>query len=436
MAETTKRPNILFLMTDEHRFDIAGFMGNPIVRTPNLDRLAKDAVIFDNAYAHNPICIPGRQCMLAGEMSTTCGCKRWLDDLPPNYVTFPRVLSQYGYETVAAGKLHLVGQDQMQGFTTRIGAECHVSPKYIPDLKEMPKAGTDFKWTQDKEVARAGIGESYHQKEDRYALDGLLMYIDERFLSPMYDRAMPDSPIMLKLSLNQPHYPYFTDEKKFKYYLNRVEEYENQHNFEHDFLSLFPPKASSRDMKRAMAAYYGMIETADEYFGRVIEALENVGQNIDDWIIVYTTDHGEMLGEHNVMEKQKFYEGSVRIPLFIRYPKKFAPKRVKENVSNIDLFATLLDLCNTPCEKKTDSRSLTPLLSGEGEWFNEVISQFGGTNIMIKRDNLKYHFYTTSQTEFLFDLEKDPAENENYLEAPENAAFVDYCRKKKAELGF
>lgn len=435
-----KRPNILFLMSDEHRFDVSGFMGNDIVKTPNLDRLAKDAVIFDNAYAHNPICVPGRQCMLAGQMSTSCNVHRYGEDLAPGYQTFPRLLSQYGYNTVAAGKLHLTGVDQMQGFTNRFGCDAGVSPKFIKNMKEpyvRPKT-EGFKWTQSKEVQKAGIGISGGARVDEYSTAGLEHYIWEKYINAYYDRHNNDQPVLLKLSLIQPHYPYFTDEKKFNYYLNRVKEYENKHReIDHDFLSRFPVDASERERQKMLACYYGMVETIDGLYGRILDRLEEVGEDLDNWIIVYTSDHGEMLGEHDIMEKQKFYEGSARIPLFIRYPKKFAPKRVAENVNNIDLFATLLELCSVPCENEVDSRSLVPLLDGDNsEWDNETICQFDGTNIMIKRDSLKYHYYKTSDTSFLWDLDRDPEENINYINEPEYQEFIAKCIVKKNELGF
>lgn len=435
-----KRPNILFLMSDEHRFDVAGFMGNSLVKTPNLDRLAKDAVIFDNAYAHNPICVPGRQCMMSGQMSTSCNVIRYGEDLAPGYQTFPRVLSQYGYSTVVAGKLHHEGIDQMQGFTKRIGMDAELNTKYIPNMKEPFKRtqNASFKWTQSKEVQKAGIGIAAAGKNDAYRTEGLLDEIADKYGHGLYDRQNVEQPVLFKLSLTQPHYPYFTDEEKFYYYLNRVKPYENQHyEADHDFLSKFPVDSTDREIQKMLAAYYGMVEQIDYHFGEVLDQLEYFGEDLDDWIIVYTSDHGEMLGEHGIMEKQKFYEGSCRIPLFIRYPKRFTPKRISQNVNNIDLFATLLELCNCEWDEEVDSKSLIPLLDGNTkDWDNEVICQFDGTNIMIKRDDWKYHYYQTSDTSFLFDLSKDKDEKINFVGEPEYEEFVKYCIKKKEELGF
>ncbi|MFC6964804.1 sulfatase-like hydrolase/transferase [Halocatena marina] len=109
------RPNVLFLMDDEHRPDVFGYAGNNVVRTPNIDRLAETGVVFENAYTPSPRCVPARQCMMSGQFPRTCGCETFGEDLPPQSMTFARRLAQYGYDTVAAGKLHHTGEDKDQG---------------------------------------------------------------------------------------------------------------------------------------------------------------------------------------------------------------------------------------------------------------------------------------------------------------------------------
>lgn len=437
----SKRPNILLLMSDEHRFDISGFMGNTLVRTPNLDRLAEGAVVFDNAYCPSPICVPGRQSFLAGQFPRTTGAQRWGEDLAPGYMTWPRLLSQYAYETVACGKLHLIGPDQMQGFTRRIGSESTVKPQYIPGRH--PECFESFhefrqKWDEGKEVRRAGIGKGPSQKQDEYAIRGALDFIEDYFLNPYYDRETPDRPLLLKVSLTAPHYPYLADKAYFEYYLPRVRPYENATLSEYPFLADLQAKdVSEREVRRAMAAYYGMIEKMDTHFGQVLDALEFAGQNLDDWIVIYTSDHGEMLGEHGVWEKRKFYEGSARVPFFIRMPRRFAPARVSQNVSQCDLFATLCDLCDLPTPDGLDSRSLLPLLQGEPDrWEDEAVCQFGGENLMIKRGSLKYHFYEADGAEFLFDLAADPGENRSFASDPAYAAAMDAFRARRDALHF
>jgi choline-sulfatase len=441
-----KRPNILFLMSDEHRPDVAGYAGDAVVRTPVLDELARTGVVFSNAYAPSPICVPGRQCMMAGQLPETCNCRGYGQDLAPGYMTFARRFAQYAYATVACGKLHHMGADQMQGWTQRVGGDVHVSPRYIEGRQEdefarhVRQLGS-VKWSDAKEIKRAGIGRARNVATDEYAVRGALDYIENYFLDPYYDRQQPHRPLLLKVSLLQPHYPYFCDAAKFTYYLNRVRPFLGQKVFDHPFLSQRQVQVgvdvSEREVRRATAAYYGMVETIDEHYGTVLDALRHAGQDLDDWIILYTSDHGEMLGEHGIWEKQKFFEASVRVPLIVRWPRGFAGGRVvSENVSHCDLFATLCELAGIPIPPGLDSRSLVPLLQGDGQgWDNEAVSQFGATNVMIKRDQLKYQYYGPDMPEVLFDLERNPQESVNVIDHPEYADRVAAFRQRLVELG-
>lgn len=443
----SKRPNILFLMSDEHRPDVAGFAGNDVVRTPTLDWLAGTGVTFANAYTPSPICVPGRQCMMSGQLPRTCHCEGWID-LAPGHMTFARRFAQYAYQTVCSGKLHHFGTDIMQGWTQRpagIG-DIHTTAPFIEgrveeEFKRYERPLKDVKWNDAKEIKRAGIGRSFVHVKDQQATDTACDFIEEYFNSPAYDREQLHQPLLLKVSLLQPHYPYQTSSEKFGYYLNRVTPYLNQTLFDHPFLSQrqvhVGQDVSERELRRATAAYYGMIETLDEHFAQVIARLQYVGQDLDDWIIVYVSDHGEMLGEHGIWEKQKFFEASVRVPMIIRWPRGFAGgKVVKQNVNLCDLFATLCDFAGLEIPEGLDSRSLVPLINGENSnWCNETISQFGPRNVMIKQDDLKYQYYGPDMPEVLFDLQRDPGELTNYVQDSAYTDFVTRFRKRLASLG-
>ena len=447
-----QRPNILFLMSDEHRPDVAGYEGNTIVRTPILDELARTGTVFRNAYTPSPICIPARQALMSGQFPRDCGCETFGDDLPPFSMTWAKRLSQWGYQTTCSGKLHHTGADQMQGWTERIAPDCRVSPRYIDGYQAGETEGLKAevgtgKWSNHREVERAGIGRGANQRFDARATQAALDWIEDVFLAPHYDRPTSHLPQCLKLSLLQPHYPFFADEDKFRYYLNRVPINVDLERFDHPVLqktqAMPHVTATPREVRRATAAYYSMIETIDEYYGRVMRALEEAGQNLDDWIIVYTSDHGEMLGEHGIWEKASFFEASVRVPLIIRWPKKFAPRVVDENVNLCDLFATLCDLAEVPLPDKSEtifgnglnSRSLAPLMRGDvAAWDNETVSQLRGT-LMIKQDDLKYCFYPNAP-EVLFDLSVDAGETRNLLNEPQYARSVEKFRVRRTELGY
>lgn len=440
-----RSPNVLFLMTDEHRFDVAGFAGNTVVRTPTLDRLAADGVVFDNAYTPAPICVPGRQSMMAGQLPRTTGCLRFGQDLPPGHLTFARLFARHGYATVCAGKLHHQGVDQMQGWTHRIGADTVLGPEFVenpaPEFAERAYNLKHLKWSDAKEVRRAGVGRSPWTAKDELALAGALDFIEEYFSDPYYDRATPERPLLLKISLNQPHYPYLASKELFTYYLNRVEPFVDEPVSEHPFLSTRQVRpgvdASERDIRRATATYYAMVENADAMLGQVIEALEHHGQALDDWIVVYTSDHGEMLGQHGVWEKQKFYEASARVPLIVRWPRRFGPRRVDVNVNLCDLYATLCELAGLDVPAGLDSRSMVRLLHGDSTgWFDESVSHFGQTNLMIKRGNLKYQYYGEDMPEVLFDLARDPSETTDFLHDPAYADEVRRFRERRSSLGY
>ena len=334
----------------------------------------------------------------------------------------------------------------MQGWTRRPAGDLNVAANYIEDKVDeehgrFERLFAHHKWSDAKEITRAGIGISQVVNCDNEWLNSALRFIDEYYNNSHYDREQGPQPLMLKVSLAEPHYPYLTDEEKFGYYLNRVKPFIDETPSEHPFLSqrgVRPGRdASEREIRRATAAYYGMIETVDAHYGSVLDALRAVGQDIDDWIILYVSDHGEMLGEHGIWEKQKFYEASVRVPMIIRWPKGFEGGRVvSQNVNLCDLFATLCELADIPVPGQLDSRSLVPLLKGNSDdWDNETVSQFNDTYMMIKRDDLKYQYYGPEMPEVLFDLGKDPKEITSVIAEPDYADVVSHFRRRLAQLG-
>ena len=440
-----KRPNILLLMSDEHRADFTGYEGNSVVKTPVLDELARTGVVFDNAYAASPICVPSRQCMMAGQLPKTCGCDGAWMDLAPGYHTFARRFGQYSYNAVCSGKLHHIGTDQMQGWSKRLSGDIGVYPKYTEGLiqEELDRysSGALFqKKTNELYVKEARAEFGKYQRFDVRATEDAIDYAKNYFAGENENR----KPLLLKLSLLQPHYPFFTDQKRLDYYYDKVPIFVDK-PCEHPVLSMSqietPVNLTDDEIRKATATYYGMIETIDTYYGQLLDALKDAGEDLDEWIIIYLSDHGEMLGEHGIWEKARFYEGSVRVPMIIRWPKKFAGgTHVKENVNLCDLFATLCDLSDIPAQPGLDSRTLVPLMNGDASnWNNETVSQIKRKDrhhVMIKRDDLKYQYYGEDIPEVLFDLEKDPAELSDFSKDAEYSADMERFRKRLAELGY
>ncbi len=450
MSDTPKRPpHILFLMDDQHRFDWFGFAGHPFAKTPHLDRIARDGVVFDNAYTPAPLCIPARQCMASGKFPRNCGVEQFGEDLPPGSETFARALARGGYHTVCSGKLHHAGSDQMQGWTQRIcnGDDMKIHSEYIEGRDEAAYqrfAKPAGMWSLSEELQKAGAGRSPYAVSDELNTAGACALIEEYFVSPHYLRATPDRPLLLKLSLQQPHYPFCAPEEMIEHYLPLVSEYENQHCLDHPEFRNWthdPAGVSRDDRLRAIAANAAMVELCDGYFGQVLEQLEACGQDLDDWLVLYCSDHGEMLGEHGKWWKMSFYEGSVKVPLVMRAPKLFAGggRRIRENVNLCDLFATLCDAAELPLPECTDSRSLLPLLRGEAEsWPDESVSQYRSAFCMIKRGDLKYQYYGDNPDwpEVLFDLSIDPGEMRNLADDPAYITTMQEFRQRARNLAF
>lgn len=445
-------------MSDEHRADVAGFAGDAVARTPNLDWLARGGVVFDNAYTPSPICVPARQCVFSGQYPPTNGCTGWIG-LPPGHMTYATRCGQYGYRAAGFGKMHLIGPDQLAGWQSRPVGD--VAFGGVKDPIESFFDGFDapqddvlncpgsMKWSDEKEIRRAGPGPD--NPHDAHAVDGAVFWVDETLVGTRYDRHIPQRPSLLYVGLHDPHYPYLCREELFRHYLPRVRAHTVEEPFDHPFLGLspWPPKrlqtgvdVPRRDVQRALAAYYGKVETMDEHFGKVLDALRFAGEDLDDWIIVYLSDHGDQMGEHGVWEKQKFFEGSARVPLIIRAP-KLLPRgaRIDANVNLVDLFATLCDLAGMEAPDGLDSRSLVPLMRGEcPEWSNETCSFFlqqGFCNIMVKKDQLKYQYYAHGERggmpEVLFDLASDPRETHNAIDDPRHAGALRLLRARAKE---
>lgn len=425
--------NILILMADELRFDLPGFMGNPLARTPTLDRLAWDGVVFDNAYTPSPVCVPARQAIAMGQYPLHIGCEQFGEDLPPGSRTLARLFSEAGYLSVACGKLHHRGPDQMQGWLQRIGSECAVNWPASHGAEGREQIGR-LKWRGAEELRLAGPGTSPLALHDRLTVDGAIDFLRMHF-EGMYRRTTDMPPLLLMVSLQQPHFPFLGEDELFAYYHARVRPRLRESRPTHPALGrgALPvgEEVTPDEVRNATAAYYALVERADREFGRVIAALESHGQNLDDWLIVFLGDHGEMLGEHALWEKRKFYEGSARVPFFLRAPRLWPRARRRENVNTIDLFPTLAAAAGLPVPAGLDGRDLAPLLAGRrGEWTNETFCQYGTDEFMFKRGNLKFLTFGDEADDVLFDLASDPGESTNRIADPAHVHLAAELRER------
>jgi len=439
-----EHPNILFLMCDQHRADFTGYEGH-LTRTPTLDWLAQTGARFRNCYAPNPVCVPCRQAMAVGQLPRTCGVTSFHADLPPNAMTFAKRFTQNGYRTVCCGKLHHTGLDQMQGWSWRIGEEMHYAPPRIDGyaVPDQPRAKKPGGYGPLESALHAGPGVNPVELVDDYTILGAENFIRLYHANPLMQPVPPDQrePLLLKVSLIAPHDPYVTASESYQYYYDRVTLFPEENPLPE--IGGWPPpfgpdQVPADARRRCLAAYCAMIEHCDHQFKRVLDALTRAGHDLDDWVIIYCSDHGEMLGEKNLWWKFRFYEGSVRVPLIIRAPRLFSGGAVvTHNVNLCDLFATLCEIAHLPVPDGLDSRSLLPLLHQRADgWDNESISQLNTDQLMIKRDDLKYIYNETTRTEILFDLAHDPHERINAVADPQHTSALARMRARCAALGY
>ena len=443
MAE--RQPNILFIQVDQLTTSALPFHGHPLVRTPNLSRLAERAVVFDAAYCNSPLCAPSRFSMLAGQLVSSIEAYDNATEFPAAVPTFAHHLRLAGYRTRLVGKMHYVGPDQLHGFEERLTTDIYPA---------------DFGWTPD--WTRPGELQDYFHvmasitNAGPYARTLQLDYDEEvaaHASQALYDliRAPDDRPFFLLASFTHPHDPYATDKAHWDLYegleidLPRVPSIPIEQQDPHSarLMRCYRADEAALDeetVRRARRAYYGSISYIDDKVGALLGVLEASGR-ADDTIVVFTGDHGDMLGERGLWYKMSFFEGSARVPMLVHAPGRFGAARVGRPVSLLDLFPTLLDFAGPTAPQPIEplpGRSLLPLLEGAtGGGPTEVLGEYlaeaaAGPLVMIRRDDLKYIVGEDSPPQ-LFDLANDPDELTNLADDPTRAETAAAFAREVAE---
>ena len=423
MGET--RPNILFLMADQMAAPALPVYGHPVVEAPALAALAARGVVFETAYCNFPLCAPSRFSMLTGRLPSAIGAFDNAAEFPAGALTMAHYLRLMGYRTCAAGKMHFVGPDQLHGFEERITTDIYPADfSWVPDWTE---PGERLEWHHSM-VNVVEAGPSARSLQIDY--DDEVAFAAERAI---YDFARDgdERPFFLMVSFSHPHDPYTTTPEFWGRYDDSAI----------DMPAVAPIASGERDahsqrlwqnydggrhavtaehVRNARHAYYGMISWVDDRIAGLLGALAAAGLD-GNTIVVFTSDHGDMLGERGMWFKMSFLEWSARVPLIVSAPGRFAPRRVAAPVSLVDLLPTLLDLAGDGAPAPADpldGTSLAPLMAGAAEGGPEAVAGeylAEGTAapcFMLRRGRYKYIACDTDPPQ-LFDLEADPRELEN-----------------------
>lgn len=461
-------PNILVLMPDQHRSDILGCAGDPVAKTPHIDGLAAQGVRFDNVHCQGPLCMPARASFLTERYVRDHGVYENIWAVPPALPTFLHSLQGVDYHTACIGKMHLWVHGERRPDGTRattdtrqraadmkaygfvepietVGklASVGIGSEYSDHLRERGLLDTYQAWVAERMYgggtmttretlpnwAASSIPLPTEDYIDVWHGDRVVRWLEE------YDR---DRPWCLWVGFPGPHDPWDAPADYVDLYRDtampvpaslRRPDIPDDGPF-HDFLSFFVWKHSDsatltdEQIQEVRRHYYADVTVIDDAVGKILAALERTGQADNTWII-YTSDHGEMMGEHRMLMKMVFYEQSVKVPLIIRPPGGTSPAVVSDLVELLDVPATIRHLANAGGHESFEGRALVGADGRpSGQRRPVVYSENYGMG-MVRTDEHKLVFHEDSQVPGqLFNLVDDPTEDHNLIDDPQNAEVV------------
>lgn len=417
------QPNILFIFTDQLRADCIAALGNSQIRTPNIDRLVRDGTHFTHCYTPSPVCMPARNALTSGVSPHQTGC---VDNLPIDCdrPSFMHALNDLGYQTHGVGKMHFAKGNGDWGFQTRDHAE-EIEGESARDDYRAHLAENDYGHVQDPYGFRS---EYYYLPQPSQLPEKLHTntWVADRSIDFLNNRD-PDKPFFLWSSFIKPHPPFESPYPWSRLYRMHEmedpflpEDFADQQNFwskiqrRYKYMDSGDCKHLGRMIK---AAYYSTISHLDFHVGRILDTL---GPDIDNTLIVFSSDHGEMLGDYGCYGKRSMLDASVRVPLIARLPGVFtAGAKVATSTSLIDLFPTFVETAGAKADDTLEGMSLQRLITSQ-DHDRCVYSQFSQNQLglyMVANQHWKYIYSAADDREWLY---RDGCENVNLADAPDH----------------
>lgn len=438
-----KRPNVLFLLSDEHSFRFMGHCskeeGGEPVSTPNLDRLAAQGTVLGTAYCQSPLCTPSRISMLTGTEVAKCGAWTNKSMIFPDTITLPKAMADSGYTTCLVGKMHFGGTFQFNGFQYRpygdiTGNAGHQRNPITPTSAN--SGGNRTKGAGILEVPESALQENICMMET-------LSFLRE------HRHSHPDKPWFVCTSFSRPHFPLLAPKRKLeKYWSNGVTKPfvpKSGDTLDHPRTNLLRKRFKTEEideeeMLYARAAYFACVDYLDEIIGDMLALLEKE-HFLDNTIIIYTSDHGELAGEHGLWWKQGWHEGCTRVPFIISLPQQRKGEvnagRINTPVSLADLFPTVCGLTDIEIPQGLDGINLADCIKSVKEPETRPVfcdMRNGEPNDdtdfrMIRYGSYKYVAFKNAP-DLLFNIEKDPKEQKNLTSSvnPKDIAMLEKLR--------
>ncbi len=407
------------------------------LKTPNLKRLAERSTRFKNAYTGSPLCAPGRASFMSGQLPRRTrvydNAAEFASDIP----TYAHHLRRAGYQTTLSGKMHFVGPDQLHGFEERLTTDIYPADfGWTPDYRK-PGERIDWWYHNLGSVTGAGVAEITNQ----YEYDDEVAYNACRKLYDL-SRGSDERPWCLTVSFTHPHDPFVARRKYWDLYEGIPElaapegiAYEDQDPHSQRLLDACDwcgLEVTEEHIRRSRQAYFANISYIDDKVGEILDVLERTRQEA---IIVFLSDHGEMLGERGLWFKMNFFEGSARVPLMISAP-SMEPGLVEQPVSTIDVLPTVCDLVGismTEIAPWTDGESLADGGKNRGPVAMEYAAEGSITPLVALVDGDWKYVSCPADPEMLFDLANDPRERVNLANDPAHAGQLEAMRAMAAE---
>jgi arylsulfatase A-like enzyme len=425
--------NLLLITNDQHRFDCLGASGNPVIRTPNMDRLAQEGVLLESHYVQCPQCVPSRAAMHTGRYPHVNRTPGNLYRLPDTEETLAAILNRRGYTTAAVGDEPFAPTNAMGGFQ-----ELYAGDRDYQAFIE--KAGWGARAAEHR--GRLKTGFEAHPAPWPEEMDETAFFARAAI---DFLKAQAGRPFFLHVNFRRPHHPFDPPAPFDEMYAGSAFPASHRRDGEMDDK---PPShrqslertngfdlrtMTASDLERIKRYYYGMISLNDKYIGRVVAALAAL-QLSERTVIVLTADHGEMLGDHGLLFKAGYmYDEVVRAPLIVRAPGRLtAGRRVRGMSEAIDILPTVLELLGIRPSPRIQGRSLLPSFEGKGTGREEVHAEFPGTK-MIRTSDWKLVHYVRAPYGELYDLREDPHELYNLHGDPGHARIRSEMESRLAD---
>ena len=422
------RPNIVIITMDQLRWDALGCAGNPVVQTPNIDRLAREGARCEHFFVQSPVCQPSRATMFTGRYPRAHGVKWNWHNLPDRESTIAGTLSGAGYHTHAIGKTHFTPLDKLHGFDDRFFVEGKMYSEYDEYRTRLRERGLDGAYFEH--TRQWGNPENYGAStfplgDDNY-VDTYIGRNARRIISAD-DRA----PFFYWVSFCNPHMPFDPPEPFDSMYPpESVDVPPDFPHIQHSRIPEFRTSSGQRDfsalteqkLRKVIANYYGCISLVDREIGGVLDALESRGV-LDDTVIIFLSDHGEMLGHKGRLWKGRMlYDHLVRVPFILRYPREIGGGQIiSDLIQATDIMPTILDYAGVSGAPGIQGRSIRRLLRKDSvDWRQWAFAEAGGVK-MARTHTWKLIHYAGRSYGELFNLEADPLELENLYDRPEYA---------------